>query len=157
MTIFKEEINMEVILLQDVKKLGKKGDMVKVSDGYAHNYIIPHKLGVEATNAAKNDMMLKKKADARKKEEELQAAKDLAESIKDKKVSIAIKAGDGGRLFGSVTSKEIAKAAKEQLGLALDKKKIVLNDPIKTLGNHVLKIKLHPKVMGEITVSVIEK
>lgn len=148
---------MEVILLQDVKKLGKKGEMVKVSDGYAHNYIIPHKLGVEATNAAKNDMMLKKKADTKRKEEELQAARDLAESIKEKKVTVSIKVGEGGRIFGSVTSKEIAKAAKDQLGLELDKKKIVLSEPIKSLGNHVLTIKLHPKVNGELTVTVTEK
>lgn len=148
---------MEVILLQDVKKVGKKGELVNLSEGYAKNYILPKKLGVEATNAAKNDMKLKQQADNKRKADELEAAKQLAESLKEKKVTIKVKAGDGGRVFGSVTSKEIAKAAKEQLGLSLDKKKIQLGDPIKTLGNRNVPIKLHPKVMGELTVTVTEK
>lgn len=148
---------MEIILLQDVKKLGKKGELVKVSDGYAKNYVIPKKLGVEATNAAKNELKLKQKAEDKRKQDELEAAKQLAEEIKEKKVTLAVKAGEGGRVFGSVTSKEIAKGAKEQLGLSLDKKKIQLSDPIKTLGNHVISIKIHPKVTGELTVTVTEK
>lgn len=148
---------MEIILLQDVKKVGKKGELVKLSDGYAKNFILPKKLGVEATNAAKNDMKLKEQADKKRKAEELEAAKQLAESLKDKKIVIAVKAGDGGRVFGSVTSKEIVKAAKEQLDLTLDKKKIQLSDPIKTLGNKIVPIKIHPKVMGELTITVTEK
>lgn len=148
---------MEIILLEDVKKLGKKGELVKVSDGYAKNYVIPKKLGVEATNAAKNELKLKQKAEDKRKQDELETAKQLAEELKEKKVTLAVKAGEGGRVFGSVTSKEIAKGAKEQLGLSLDKKKIQLSDPIKTLGNHVVPIKIHPKVTGELTVTVTEK
>ncbi|WP_105617369.1 50S ribosomal protein L9 [Vallitalea okinawensis] len=147
---------MEIILLQDVKKLGKKGELVKVSDGYAKNYILPKKLGVEATKSAKNDLMLKEKADNKRKQEEFEAAKQLAEELKEKKVVISVKAGEGGRLFGSVTTKEIAKAAKDQLKLSLDKKKFQLDEPIRSLGNHIIPIKIHPKVMGELTVTVKE-
>ena len=146
---------MEIILLEDVKKVGKKGDLVKVSEGYARNFILPKKLGTVATNAAKNEIKLKARADKKKMENELLDAKKLGEELKQKAIELSVKSGDGGRLFGSVTSKEIAKAIQEQLNIKIDKKKIQLSDPIKTLGNHTLTIKIHPKVTGEITVKVI--
>lgn len=148
---------MEIILLEDVKKVGKKGDLVNLSEGYARNFILPKKLGTVATNAAKNEIKLKAKADKKKIENELQEAKKLGEELKQKGIELSVKSGDGGRLFGSVTSKEIAKAIGEQLNIKIDKKKIQLSDPIKTLGNHTLSIKLHPKVTGEITVKVVGK
>lgn len=147
---------MEVILLEDVKKLGKKGELVKVSDGYAKNYILPKKLGLEATKAAKNEIMLQKKAENKRVQEELEDAKKLAEEIKDKKVTIAVKSGEGGRLFGSVTTKDIEKAAKSQLQLKVDKKKMQLDEPIRALGNYIIPIKIHPKVTAELTITVTE-
>ncbi|WP_058486055.1 50S ribosomal protein L9 [Defluviitalea phaphyphila] len=148
---------MKIILLQDVKKHGKKGDIINVSDGYARNYLIPKGLGIEATKAAINDLNLKKKAEARRKQEELDKANKLKDEMKDKIVTIKVKSGEGGRLFGSVTSKEISVAAKKQLNLTFDKKKILLDEPIKSLGNHIVSIKLHPKVTAELTVKVIEE
>lgn len=147
---------MEIILLQDVKKVGKKGEVINVSDGYAKNFILPKKLGMVATKAAMNEIELKKKADDKKKQEELEKAKKLAEDIKDAKVIIKVKAGEGGRLFGSVTSKDIASAIKDQLKIKVDKKKLQLNDPIKSLGSTIVSVKLHPKVTAKVTVSVIE-
>ena len=148
---------MEIILLEDVKKVGKKGDLVTLSEGYARNFILPKKLGTIATNAAKNEIKLKAKSDEKKIENQLQEAKKLGEELKQKGIELKVKSGDGGRLFGSVTSKEIAKAIGEQLNIKIDKKKIQLSDPIKTLGNHTLAIKIHPKVTGEITVKVVGK
>lgn len=148
---------MQVILMQDVKKLGKKGELINVNDGYARNYLLPRKLASEATNAAKNEIELQRQAEKRKKQEELEEAKTLEQELKDKKVVISVKSGEGGRLFGSVTSKDIAKAAKDQLKLTIDKKKIVLDEPIRTLGSTIVPIKLHPKVTAEMTVQVIEK
>lgn len=148
---------MQVILMQDVKKLGKKGELINVNDGYARNYLLPRKLASEATNAAKNEIELQRQAEKRKKQEELEEAKTLGQELKDKKVVISVKSGEGGRLFGSVTSKDIAKAAKDQLKLTIDKKKIVLDEPIRTLGSAIVPIKLHPKVTAEMTVQVIEK
>ena len=116
---------MEVILLEDVKALGKKGEVVKVSDGYAKNFILKKKLGVEANSANKNDLKLQKANEAKVAQEKLDAAKALAEELKDKKVVIKIKAGNGDRVFGSISAKEIAAETKKQLGLEIDKKKIV--------------------------------
>lgn len=147
---------MKVVLLQDVKKVGKKGDIVDVSDGYARNFIIAKKLGMEATNQAINDAKMKSAADERHKEEVLAEAKALAESLKDKSVTVSMKAGEGGRTFGSISTKEIAKAVEEQLDLKVDKKKLELKDPIKSLGTYEVGIKLHPKVKGQIKVNVIE-
>lgn len=148
---------MKVILIKDVKKHGKKGDVVNVSDGYARNFLIPQGLGIEATKAAMNDLNLKKKSEDRKKQEELDSANKLKDEMKDKIITISVKAGEGGKLFGSVTSKEIAVAAKNQLKFKLDKKKIQLDEPIRTLGNHIVPIKLHPKVTAELTVKVTEE
>ncbi|MDF1618225.1 50S ribosomal protein L9 [Petrocella sp. FN5] len=145
---------MKVVLLEDVKKVGKKGDIVEVSDGYGRNYLIARKLGKEATNAAINDVKLKKATEARKREDELNEAKELGVKIKASSITLAIKAGEGGKTFGSVSTKEIAKGISEQLGIEVDKKKMVLDEPIKSLGTHIIKIKLHPKVTTELSVKV---
>lgn len=147
---------MKVVLLQDVKKLGKKGEIVDVSDGYARNFILARKLGKEATSQAVNDVKMKNASEARHKAEELAAAKELGEKLKNMSVTVKMKAGEGGRTFGSISTKEIVKAAKEQLDLEVDKKKIQLKDPIKSIGSHIVKVKLHPKVTSEFTVKVEE-
>ncbi len=147
---------MKVILLQDVKSLGKKGDIVEVSDGYARNAIFPKKLGVEANAKNMNDLKLQNQHADKVAQENYEAALALAKELKDKKVTLKMKAGEGGRTFGSVSTKEIAQAAKEQLGMELDKKKMQLADPIRSFGMTEVAIKLHPKVMGKFTVHVVE-
>lgn len=147
---------MKVILLQDVKSLGKKGEIVNVSDGYARNMILPKKLGVEATGKNLNDLKLQNQHAEKVAQEQLEAAKQLAEDIKEKTVTVTIKAGEGGRTFGSVSTKEISAAVKQQLGLDLDKKKMVLNEPIKSLGTFEVPVKLHAKVTGTLRVKVTE-
>lgn len=147
---------MKVILLQDVKSLGKKGEIVNVSDGYARNMILPKKLGVEATSKNLNDLKLQNQHADKVAQEQLDAAKQLAEDIKDKIVEVKIKAGEGGRTFGSVSTKEIAAAIKEQWKMDIDKKKMQLSDPIRSLGTVEVPVKLHPKVTGTIRVKVTE-
>ena len=147
---------MKVILLQDVKSVGKKGEMVNVSEGYAKNFIIPRKLGVEATNSNMNDLKLKKQSEEKRKAEELQAAKELKEALEQKTVKVAVKTGDNGKLFGSVTNKEIAAALEEQTGLKVDKKKIVLDDQIKKVSKKTVAVKLHPQVTAELKVVITE-
>ena len=148
---------MKIILLEDVKSLGKKGEIVTVSDGYARNMILPKKLGVEATSKTLNDLKLQNQHAEKVAQENLEAAKALAESLKDKKVEVKMKSGEGGRTFGSISTKEIAEAAKKQLNMELDKKKMVLKDPIKALGTYEVQIKLHPKVTGSLMVHVSEE
>ena len=148
---------MKVILLQDVKSLGKKGEIVNVNDGYARNFILPKKLGVEATGKNLNDLKLQKNNEKKVAQEQLEAAQALAAKLAEGGVSLAIKVGEGGRAFGSVSSKEIAAAVKEQMGLELDKKKISLKEPIKSLGTHIVTVKLHPEVAAELKVSVKEE
>ena len=147
---------MEVILLADVKALGKKGEFVSVSDGYAKNFLFKKKLGIEATAQNKNDLKLQKKHEEKVAQEKLDDAKAFAEELKEKSITVSIKTGSGGRSFGSVSTKELAAAAKEQLGYELDKKKMVLPEPIKSPGIFDLPIKLHPKVMGSLKVIVQE-
>ena len=147
---------MKVILLQDVKALGKKGEVVNVNDGYARNFILPKKLGVEANGKNLNDLKLQKNNEAKVAQEHLDAAKKLAEDLKAGKVVLTMKVGEGGRTFGSVSSKEIAEAVKEQMHLDIDKKKIQLKEQIKTLGTHIVSVKLHPEVTAELNVSVKE-
>ncbi|HHX62018.1 MAG TPA: 50S ribosomal protein L9 [Epulopiscium sp.] len=147
---------MKVILLEDVKKLGKKGDLVEVKDGYAKNALLPAGLAIEATNKAVNERNLKEKATNRRKEEELQEAKELAAKLNDKKVEIAVKVGENGKLFGSVTSKEIAEQVKIQLGYAVDRKKITLKEPIKAVGTYNIPVKVHPKVTATVIVLLTE-
>lgn len=148
---------MKVILLEDVKSLGKKGEVVNVSDGYARNFIFKKNLGLEATPKALNDLKLKKKNDEKIAAENLEKAKALAEEISSKSVTLSIKAGSDGRAFGSVSTKEISVAAKEQLGYDLDKKKMQLSEPIKSVGSFTVPVKLHPKVTAELKVIVKEK
>ena len=147
---------MEVILLEDVKSLGKKGELVKVNEGYARNFLLKKNLGIEATAKNKNDLKLQKQHEAKLATEKLEAAKAFAEEMKEKSITVSIRTGSGGRSFGSVSTKELAAAAKEQLGYELDKKKMVLQDPIKSPGIFTLPIKLHPKVTGELKVIVKE-
>ena len=147
---------MEIVLLEDVKALGKKGQIVKVNDGYARNFILPKKLGVEATSKNLNDLKLQKANAAKVAAEHLAAAKELAEKLADLSVTVSIKAGEGGRAFGSVSGKEIAQAAKEQLNMEIDKKKLVLPEPLKTFGTHQVSIKLHKDVTGTLAVKVVE-
>ena len=147
---------MEVILLQDVKSLGKKGDLVKVNEGYGRNYILPKKLGIEATSKNMNDLKLQKANQVKVAKEELEAAKAFAKDLEDKTVTVAVKSGEGGRIFGSISTKEIAKAAKDQLGMEIDKKKMNLDVPVKALGTYSVSVKLHKEVTGKLTVKVIE-
>ena len=148
---------MKVILLEDVKSLGKKGEVVNVSDGYARNMIFPKKLGVEATSKNLNDLKLQNQHADTGAQKNYEAALAFAEELKDKKITVKMKAGEGGRTFGSVSTKEIAAAAKAQLGVELDKKKMQLPEPIRTFGMTEVSIKLHPKVMGKFTVHVVEE
>ena len=140
---------MKVILLEDVKALGKKGQVVEVSDGYAKNFILKKKLGLEATGANMNDLKLQKARDEKVAQQQLDAAKE-------KSVTLSIKAGEGGKAFGSVSSKEIAAAYKEQCNMEIDKKKIQLPESIKTFGMHEVPVKLHPQVTGKLHVKVVE-
>lgn len=148
---------MKIILLQDVKTLGKKGDIIEANDGYARNYILPKKIGVEANSKNLNDLKLQKSNEAKVAQEQLDAAKQLAKDLETKEVVVKIKAGEGGKAFGSVSSKEIATAFKEQCGVEIDKKKIQIEEPLKNFGVYKVNIKLHPKVTGVLTVKVQEK
>ncbi|MGF7184053.1 large subunit ribosomal protein L9 [Desulfitispora alkaliphila] len=148
---------MKVILQQDVKGKGKKGEVVNVAEGYARNYLLPRNLAVEANDANVKKLKQQKNQEAKKKEQELKEAKNLVEKLEKIKVEVKTKAGEGGRLFGSVTSKEITKVLEKQHKIKIDKRKIDLKDPIKTLGVHKLPVKLHPEASGTMTVHVIEE
>lgn len=145
---------MKVILLQDVKSLGKKGEIVDVNDGYARNFIFKKNLGVEATPKNLNDLKLKKQNDEKVAAENLADAQAFAKELQDKTIEVSIKAGQDGRVFGSVSTKEIATAAKQQLDYDLDKKKMQLKEPIKNIGTYMVPIRLHPKVTAELKVIV---
>ncbi len=148
---------MKVILTEDVKSLGKKGEIVEVSDGYARNFILKTKKGVEANSKNLNDLKLKRANDEKNAQELYEAAQELGKKIDAGKIEVSIKTGEGGKAFGSVSSKEIAAEAKNQLGLDIDKKKIQLKEPIKTLGTQDVAVKLHPKVTAKLTVVVTEE
>lgn len=147
---------MQIVLLEDVKSLGKKGQTVSVSDGYARNYILPKKLGIEATPKNLNELKLQKQHQEKIAAEQLAQAKVQAEEIEKAAVTVAVKMGEGGRVFGSVSSKEIAEAARVQCGFDLDKKKMQLAEPIKTLGTHIVPVKIHREVTAKLTVKVVE-
>lgn len=147
---------MQVILLQDVKSLGKKGEIVKVSDGYARNFVIPKKLGVEATEKNKNELKLQKAHEDKVAAKKLADAKAMAEDLAGRKIIVKMKAGENGKVFGSISAKEIAATAKEQHGLELDKKKIQVAEPIKSFGTFEVPIKLHTQVTGKLNVIVQE-
>ena len=148
---------MKVILLADVKALGKKGEIVNVNDGYARNALFPQKLAVEANAKNLNDLKLQNQHADKVAQENYEAALALAKELEDKKVVVKMKGGEGGRTFGSVSTKEIAAAAKAQFGLELDKKKMQLSEPIRSFGMTEVPIKLHPKVTGKFTVHVVER
>ena len=147
---------MKVILLEDVKSLGKKGDVVNINDGYARNFVLPKKLGVEANNKNLNDLKRQKAKEEKIARQQLEAAQAFAKEMEEDAVVLSIKAGEGGRTFGSVSSKEIAQAYKEQKGKEIDKKKIVLPEPIRSFGVFEVGVKLHPKVTGTLRVKVTE-
>lgn len=147
---------MKIILLQDEKKLGKKGQIIEASEGYARNYILPKKIGVEATPKNLNDLKLQKANEDKIAQEQLDAAKALAADLETKQVVVKIKAGEGGKAFGSVSTKEIAVACKEQHNIEIDKKKIVLAENLKNFGSYEVTVKLHPQVTGKLVVKVVE-
>lgn len=147
---------MKIILLQDEKKLGKRGDIIEASEGYAKNYILPKKIGVEATAKNMNDLKLQKANQEKIAREQLDAAKVLAAELESKTVVVKIKAGEGGRTFGSVSSKEIAAALMEQHQVEIDKKKLQLPEALKNFGSYEVAVKLHPQVTGKLTVKVTE-
>jgi large subunit ribosomal protein L9 len=148
---------MKVILLQDVKSLGKKGEVVNVNDGYARNFILPKKLGLEANGKNMNDLKLQQQNEAKVAREKLEAAQALAKELSDKSIIVKIQAGVEGKVFGSISSKEIALEAKKQLNMDIDKKKIVIPDAIKSLGTYNVNIKLHKDVTATLTVKVVAK
>lgn len=147
---------MKVILLEDVKTLGKKGEIVNVSDGYARNMLLPKKLGVEATPKNLNDLKLKKAHQQKLAQDNLEAAREFAKNLEGKEVVLTLKVGEGGKTFGSISAKEICDAAQEQIGMTLDKKKLQLESPIKSLGVTEVPLRLHPEVTGKVKVVVKE-
>ena len=148
---------MKVILKQEVKGLGKKEDMVNVSDGYARNFLFPRGLAAEASASNINIMKTKKEAEKTKMDRELAQAKELAQKVKDTIVVIKSKSGENGKLFGSITSKDISDKLKSDFKLEIDKKKIVLPDPIKSLGTTEVEVKLYPGVSAKLTVQTVHE
>ena len=151
-----QDKKMKVILLEDVKTVGKKGEVVDVNDGYARNCLLKKKLGIEATPKALNDLKLKNANDEKLRQEEYEAAQVFAKEMEGKVVEVKLKSGKDGRTFGSISSKEIAEAAKKQLGYELDKKKMTMPEAIKSLGTYNIPIRIHPKVTAELKVKVTE-
>ena len=147
---------MKVILLADVKSVGKRDDIVNVSDGYARNMLFPKKLAVEATPKNMKDIQLKKQNEARIAEAQLKEAQAFAKELEEKTVTVGIKVGAGGKTFGSVSTKEIADAAKQQFGIELDRKKMVLASPLRELGESSVQVRVHPKVTAQLKVLVKE-
>ena len=147
---------MKVILLQDVKKMGKKGDVIEASDGYARNYLFPRKLAEEATANALHVVNAKKENERKKKLADLEAAQKLAAELKGKEVSIEAKAGESGRLFGAITNKDIAEVINSKFNLSIDKKKIVM-DTIKVAGGYEIEVKLYPEVSTKMKVIIVPK
>lgn len=147
---------MDVILQKDVKNLGSKGDVVKVAEGYGRNYLIPRGLAIEATDKNMAELKMKKKQQKKREERELQEAQNIARKIDDKRLVLKVKAGEKGRLFGSITTKDIAEKIQSDYGVELDKRKIELAQPIRTLGNYQVEIKIHPGVIATLNV-VVEK
>lgn len=144
-------------MTEDVKSLGKKGEIVEVSDGYARNFILKTKKGIEANGKNLNDLKLKKASEAKIAQEQYEAAQELGKKIEAGKIEVSIKTGEGGKAFGSVSSKEIAQEVKAQMGLEIDKKKVQLKEPIKTIGTQSVPVKLHPKVTAQLKVIVTEE
>lgn len=148
--------DMKVILLEDVKSLGKKDEIVNVNDGYARNFILPKKLGIEATSKNLNDLKLRKASNEKREKQILEDARAFAKAMEEDEVVLSIKAGEGGKTFGSVSSKEIAQGYKQQCGKEIDKKKIILPEAIKNFGVYEVGVKLHPSVTGKLKVKVTQ-
>lgn len=148
---------MKLILQQDVKSLGKKGDILEVSEGYARNYLLPKSLAIPATNENVNIIKQKKSSEAHKQQKLLEEAKLLACQLNKVALKLSIKIGEGGRVFGSITSKDIADVLEAQYGLVVDKRKIELKEAIKKLGAYSVNIKLHPDVSSAVGVNVVGK
>ena len=147
---------MKVILLQDVKGKGKKGQMLEVSDGYARNYMLPRKIAIEATVDAMNTKKMNDKAEAERIAREKAEAMDISKKLREMVLTVTAKGGGAGRLFGSVTNQEIADALKAKTGIALDKRKIVISDPIKTVGTFTVNCKLGYEITAPLTVKIEE-
>lgn len=147
---------MQVILLEDIKGVGKKGQLIEASAGYARNYLLPKKLAVEATKGNLNKLENQRKSDEKKRVTELEEAIAVKAQLEQISVKIQVKTGDSGKIFGSVTNKEIAAALEEQTKIAIDKKKIILDNPIKTLGEHKVDIKLHTDVTAKLNVEITQ-
>lgn len=147
---------MKVIFIQDVKGQGKKGEEKNIADGYARNFLLPRGLAVEASKANLNNLKGQKESQAFKKEQEIKAAEETKSKLESMTAKITAKAGENGKLFGSVTAKDIADALKSQHGIDIDKRKIVLNGDIKTTGEITVDVKLYPQIVGKIKVSVTE-
>ncbi|MHB1420375.1 MAG: 50S ribosomal protein L9 [Bacillota bacterium] len=146
---------MKLILISDVKSLGNKGEVVEVSQGYARNYLLPHGLALEATSGNLKEVERKKQQEKQKKDNELAAAQETGRNLDGATVNLTSKAGEGGKLFGSITSKEIAQALARDFKLQVDKRKIELKEPIKALGVYPVSVKLHPKVQITVQVNVV--
>jgi len=146
---------MKVILLEDVKGTGKKGQVVNASDGHARNFLFPRKLAIEANDSNMANLEAQQKKAQHKVATEVKAAQAIAETLEAKPISIGVKVGDKGRMFGSISNKEIAEAVQSQLGVTVDKKKIVLNDPVKAVGTYTVTAKLHPQVSAKINVEIV--
>lgn len=146
---------MQVVLKQDVKGIGKKGDVVKVADGYARNFLFPRNLASPATEGVLRSNQLEKDAQVRRHDKELQAARGVAASVEGVRVEIRAKSGDGGRLFGAVTVKDVAEALESQHGIVVDRKKIALGDPVKTLGERPVEVRIHSGVSAKFTLAVL--
>lgn len=147
---------MKIILKADVKSVGKKGELINASDGYARNYLFPRDLAMEATEGNMKTLEHQKSKEAKKKSEELQNAKEFAKKLSGLEVSIKAKVGDSGKLFGSITSKDIAEEIKSQHGIEIDKKKIMLEDAIKIAGTYDVEIKVYPEVYGKLKVNIVQ-
>ncbi len=146
---------MKVVLLEDVKNLGRKGDLAQVAEGHARNYLLPRKLAVEATEGKIKQLAELQEAAARKKQREESAARDLAVRLESILVKVYSKAGEGGKLFGSIGSKDVVDALVKDYGIEIDKKKVMLKEPIKKLGFYSLPVKLYPSVQVKLSVNVL--
>ena len=147
---------MKVILLTDVKGKGKKGQMIEVSDGYARNYMLPRKLAIEATTDAVNTMRMNDKATAERQARERAEALEVSKKLRELTLIVKAKGGGAGRLFGAVTNTEIADALKKNAGITIDKRKIVIDEPIKNVGTYTVKCKLGYEIVGQLTVKIEE-
>jgi large subunit ribosomal protein L9 len=149
-------MGMKVILLEDIKGVGKKGQLLDASDGYARNFLLPKGLALEANKKNMNEYEQKQSSDANRRVQELAAANELKAQIEKESITVAVKAGASGKLFGTVTNKEIAAVLEESRGITIDRKKIVLKQAIKSVGEYTADVKLHPKVSAKLSVNIIE-